>query len=370
MNADGTVKSHQKISDTAGGFTGALDNDDEFGISVASLGDLDGDLVPDLAVGAWFDDDGDTDRGAVYILFINTDGTVKSHQKITDTAGGFTGTLDNGDEFGVSIANLSDLDGDGVPDLVVGAERDDDGGFDRGAVWILFMKSAINPNPDLSLTKADSPNPVAVGSSLTYTLTATNASTGAGVATGIFVTDTLPAGVTFNSATASQGTVDPPVGLDVVWDVGTLTQGQSETVDIVVTVDSTTVDGTVLTNTAVVVGSQPDPIPGNNSAVEETTAVLPVCTLELTPSYESGTLTVDVLLGTNVAATANLWGTAESNIISIFTGPVPVIEPTNITAINSPLPPSGTVGILATLTLPELSIICSDFKTVDTGSAP
>ncbi len=39
----GEVKSHQKISDTAGAFTGTLNDDDFFGTSVASLGDLDGD---------------------------------------------------------------------------------------------------------------------------------------------------------------------------------------------------------------------------------------------------------------------------------------------------------------------------------------
>ena len=61
------------------------------------------------------------DRGAVWMLFLNTDGTVKSHQKISDTEGGFTGTLDNEDHFGNSVASLGDLDGDGVGDLAVGA---------------------------------------------------------------------------------------------------------------------------------------------------------------------------------------------------------------------------------------------------------
>ena len=79
------VKSYQKISDTAGGFTAILDNSDLFGISVANLGDLDGDLIPDLAVGAQLDDDGGFNRGAVYVLFMNADGTVKSHQKISNT---------------------------------------------------------------------------------------------------------------------------------------------------------------------------------------------------------------------------------------------------------------------------------------------
>ncbi len=136
LNTDGTVKSHQEISSTAGGGP-PLDNDDRFGASLASLDDLDGDDVGDLAVGTGHDDDGGTNGGAVWILFLNTDGTVKSHQKISDTQGGGP-PLDNDDHFG-QVAWLGDLDGDGVGDLAVGAPFDDDGGANRGAVWILFL---------------------------------------------------------------------------------------------------------------------------------------------------------------------------------------------------------------------------------------
>ncbi|MEE9293386.1 MAG: integrin alpha, partial [Phycisphaerae bacterium] len=137
----GWVQSHQKISDTQGGFKGILDNSDQFGTSVASLGDLDGDGIGDLAVGTWNDDDGGSNRGAVWILFLNADGTVQSQQKISDTQGGFTGLLDDNDNFGSAVGGLGDLDGDGVPDLAVGAWHDDDGGFNRGAVWILFLNT-------------------------------------------------------------------------------------------------------------------------------------------------------------------------------------------------------------------------------------
>ena len=141
LNTDGTVKAHQKISDTEGGFTGILDDFDQFGISTAWLGDLDGDGVGDLAVGAHGGDDGGDARGAMWILFLNTDGTVNSHQKISDTEGGFTGILDDGDVFGWSITSLGDFDGDSVVDLAVGAWGDDDGGRGRGAAWILFLNT-------------------------------------------------------------------------------------------------------------------------------------------------------------------------------------------------------------------------------------
>ena len=141
MNSDGTVKAHQKISDTQGNFTGTLDDSDYFGSSVTSLGDLDGDGVKDIAVGAVNDKGGGFSRGAIWILFLNIDGTVKAHQKISDTEGNFTGILDNSDYFGSSVTFLGDLDGDGVKDIAVGAYGDADGGSGRGAVWILFMNS-------------------------------------------------------------------------------------------------------------------------------------------------------------------------------------------------------------------------------------
>jgi hypothetical protein len=171
LNSDGTVKAHQKISDTEGGFTGTLDNGDHFGNRAASLGDLDGDGVTDLAVGATGDDDGGTyPRGAVWVLFLNSDGTVKAHQKISDTEGGFTGTLDYDDRFGFSAASLGDLDGDGVTDLAVGAHGDDDGGGNRGAVWVLFL-DGVAGTISVDLTCAPSTGTLPYISWMTLTLT-------------------------------------------------------------------------------------------------------------------------------------------------------------------------------------------------------
>jgi hypothetical protein len=140
MNSDGRVDTQQKIADNAGGFDGKLDNDDRFGSAVGTIGDLNGDGFSDLAVGTPGDDDGGSDRGAVWILFLDAEGKVRLYQKISDTAGGFSGALNDGDQFGSALASIGDLDGDGIADLAVGAPYASDGGTGRGAVWILFME--------------------------------------------------------------------------------------------------------------------------------------------------------------------------------------------------------------------------------------
>ena len=148
LAANGTVLSYQTISNTRGNFLEPLVSGDEFGSSIANLGDLDGagPSVRAIAVGAIGDDDGGIDRGAVYILFLAANGTVLSYKAITDTQGNFNYPLDNLDQFGDCVAALGDLDGPGpsVAALAVGAPGDDDGGTDRGAMYILFLDDAGN----------------------------------------------------------------------------------------------------------------------------------------------------------------------------------------------------------------------------------
>ena len=140
LRADGSVRDSTKITEGLAGFSGDLDVFDGFGREVAPIGDLDGDGVLDVAVGANGDDDAGMNAGAVWILFLNTDGTVKSHAKINGLGSGNV-DIGNLDEFGRSIACVNDIDGDGVQDLAVGAIGDDFAGNNLGCVWILFMNS-------------------------------------------------------------------------------------------------------------------------------------------------------------------------------------------------------------------------------------
>jgi uncharacterized repeat protein (TIGR01451 family) len=113
---------------------------------------------------------------------------------------------------------------------------------------------------DLEISKADSPDPVTVGDNLTYTITVTNR--GPDPATNVVVTDTLPSGVTFVSA--SPGCVHA-AGV-VTCNLGNIPTGGSVAITIVVTV---TAPGTI-SNTATVTSDTLDPNTANNSDAEPT----------------------------------------------------------------------------------------------------
>jgi RNA polymerase sigma factor (sigma-70 family) len=113
---------------------------DGFGSDLAPLGDLDGDGLADLAVGAHNSAAGGLQRGTVWVLFLRADGSVRAAREINATAGGFEGRPGDGDHFGHGLACLGDLNRDGTPDLAVGAWLTSDVAPDLGAVWIVFLR--------------------------------------------------------------------------------------------------------------------------------------------------------------------------------------------------------------------------------------
>jgi hypothetical protein len=140
LNGDGTVRAQVRIASGESGFSGDVQPSDGFGASVTVVGDLDGDGVVDLAVGAPGDDDGGHEKGAIWILFLRSDGTVHWYQKLSQTSGGFSGFIPDFAQFGRSAAGLGDLDGDGVPDLAVGMPRADSRSYGFGGVLVLFLQ--------------------------------------------------------------------------------------------------------------------------------------------------------------------------------------------------------------------------------------
>lgn len=136
-----------EISGGEGGFVADLGTDDRFGRDHDQIGDVDGDGVTDLVAGARSDDDGPsgadelTDAGAVYILFMNEDGTVRSNQKISSLTGDFSMPLTEGSFFGYGVAGIGDYDGDGIPDIAASAPGSRNSTGFEPSIFILHLNA-------------------------------------------------------------------------------------------------------------------------------------------------------------------------------------------------------------------------------------
>jgi virginiamycin B lyase len=125
----------------------------------------------------------------------------------------------------------------------------------------ITLRTVVSPSaaPDLAIS-GDAPGSVALGNNVTYTLTVTN--DGSSGATGVKLIDTLPAGVSFVSAT---GGVAPANGA-LTFDLGNLAAGANLTVAIVVTPEA----AITLKNQASVGGNETDATPADNSLTQTT----------------------------------------------------------------------------------------------------
>ncbi|MDP2786708.1 MAG: Ig-like domain-containing protein, partial [Pseudomonadota bacterium] len=97
------------------------------GISVASAGDVNGDGLADLIVGARYSDPtAGSNAGRSYVVFVMTTSTAINLSAIAAGSGGF---VINGqgasDQSGISVASAGDVNGDGLADLIVGARYSD-----------------------------------------------------------------------------------------------------------------------------------------------------------------------------------------------------------------------------------------------------
>jgi uncharacterized repeat protein (TIGR01451 family) len=131
----------------------------------------------------------------------------------------------------------------------------------------------LTPSADVSVTKADSPDPVIAGNNITYTITVTN--NGPSDAQTLALSDAVPANTTLVSVSTPSGwtrtDVVPAGGTGTLtFTRPTLAAGASSIFTVVVNVNGATANGTTISNTANVSSATADPTPGNNSATETT----------------------------------------------------------------------------------------------------
>ncbi len=211
-------------------------NGDQFGQAVAVSGAT-------LVAAATSDDDGGTNAGAVYVWQLSGTGWLQQLKIVP-------GDAEANAQFGTAVSVSADR-------IAVGTPSRDSVGTNAGAAYVYEFAAA-----DTAVYKSDTPDPVMVNTTLTYVITATNA--GPTLATNVVLTDTLPASVTFNSASTTQGSCG--AGNPVVCLLGDVGVGSVVTVTIQVT---PTLTGTIV-NTAEIVSDLFDYNTPNNSDSEST----------------------------------------------------------------------------------------------------
>ena len=132
------------VATGSGGFViNGIDTGDQSGYSVSSAGDVNGDGLDDLIIGARYDDTNATKAGASYVVFGKTTGTAVDLSNIVAGTGGFTINGANVRDYsGYSVSGAGDVNGDGLADLIVGAYANDANASLAGSSYVVFGKSA------------------------------------------------------------------------------------------------------------------------------------------------------------------------------------------------------------------------------------
>ena len=129
LNSDLSAKTIYEIAANDNELLSGLSPVGEFGISIASIGDLDEDAIPELLIG-YKDSDGlFPGQGEVILVFLNENAGLRQVEFINDTG---IGGLSNADDFGHSIANVGDLNNDGIDDFVTTSPGSD-------TLWLIYI---------------------------------------------------------------------------------------------------------------------------------------------------------------------------------------------------------------------------------------
>jgi len=117
---------------------------DAFGISTAGVGDFNADGYDDFIVGAYTNDATGSNAGAAYVFDGASGASAEQAIVITGAAAG--------DRFGEAVGAAGDVNGDGFPDIIVGASQNDAGGSNAGRAYVYYGGPGANAVADLILT--------------------------------------------------------------------------------------------------------------------------------------------------------------------------------------------------------------------------
>jgi len=148
------------------GFTiNGIGEGDELGASVSGAGDINGDGLDDVIIGALrANPDGLQDAGQSYVVFGSNNG-FPSSLNVSDLDGNNGFTIDGiagEDESGVSLSAAGDVNGDGIDDLIIGAYGADPNGENKAGQSYVVFGSTGGFAPSLNLSALDGTNGFAI----------------------------------------------------------------------------------------------------------------------------------------------------------------------------------------------------------------
>lgn len=125
-----------------GGMTQVGGANHKFGNAFCKLGDVDNDGVLDIGVVAfgWENTVQPRNKGALLVLLMNSDGTVREDKVIAPGRGGHAGLGLNTDNFFYDVVNIGDLDADGTDDVFL-TYYYDTSSASRGSIWLMHLTS-------------------------------------------------------------------------------------------------------------------------------------------------------------------------------------------------------------------------------------
>lgn len=138
LKANGFAKSYKKIVATSAVGLTSIQNFEGFGSSLTSLGDIDNDGFEELAVGSPQAFDNFSYRGIVRVLFFQDSSEIKLVSRIGQSQSPFTDSIEANSGFGYGLANIGDLDNNGINDIAISAIRNHES---RGAFWNCFLNA-------------------------------------------------------------------------------------------------------------------------------------------------------------------------------------------------------------------------------------
>ncbi|MEH2246169.1 beta strand repeat-containing protein [Nostoc sp.] len=141
------------LNGTNGFAINGINPNDQSGTSVSSAGDINGDGIDDLIIGAQNADPNGSYSGQSYVVFGRKGGFGPglNLSTLNGTNGFAINGINPGDESGISVSSAGDINGDGIDDLIIGAFGADPNGNGSGQSYVVFgRKGGFNPSLNLS----------------------------------------------------------------------------------------------------------------------------------------------------------------------------------------------------------------------------